>query len=113
MVRMAGGLVAGRIMSDRRLLNWYRKRLPLCAGISNVNLNRTWVAEAHPDPLVEYVRVSPVGPIMPIVFTPSTLGITLHFAMTYRESVVTPALADVVARSFAHMLVALAGGREP
>jgi hypothetical protein len=35
----------GELLDQRGLLNWYRKRLPLCAGISNVNLNRTWAAD--------------------------------------------------------------------
>jgi hypothetical protein len=111
MVRMCGGLLAGSAFSDRRLLNWYRKRLPLCAGISNVNLNRTWAASFHPDPIIEYLRVSPVGPIMPIVFTPSTLGQTLHFGLTYREAVIPEAQAEVVARDFSERLIAIACGR--
>src|SRR5262249_43625717 len=111
--RMFGGVVAGELLSQRTLLNWYRKRLPLCAGISNVNLNRTWVAEYHPAPLVDYVRVSPVGPIMPIVFTPSSLGNDLHFGLTCGDAVVSPARAGTVADEFARILVEVAHGHEP
>lgn len=113
MVRMFGGVVAGELLSQRTLLNWYRKRLPLCAGISNVNLNRTWVAEYHPQPLIDYVRVSPVGPIMPIVFTPSTLGDDLHFGLTCRDAVVSPERARTVADEFARILVEVSNGAEP
>jgi hypothetical protein len=109
MLRMTAGLVAGRLWSTERLLNWYRKRLPLCAGISNVNLSRTWVAEFHPHPVLDYIRVSPVGPIMPVVFTPSTLGDTMHFGLTCRESVVSRDLQQTIAREFSSRLVELAG----
>jgi hypothetical protein len=48
--RIAAGVVAGALFSREHLLNWYRKRTPLCAGISNVNLNQTWVGDYYPDP---------------------------------------------------------------
>jgi hypothetical protein len=113
MVRMFGGVVAGEMLSQRTLLNWHRKRLPLCAGISNVNLNRTWAAGYHPDPLIDYERVSPVGPIMPVVFTPSTLGDDLHFGLTCRDAVVPPRHAQIVAGEFARILREVAQGVEP
>jgi len=113
MVRMFGGLVAGELLDQRGLLNWYRKRLPLCAGISNVNLNRTWAADYYPDLLMDYMRISPVGPVMPVVFTPSTLGEDLHFGLTCRDAAVSPAQAQTVAAEFSRILVDLSNGRAP
>ena len=110
-LRMAGALIIGRLLKPDQLMAFYRKRFPLAAGISNVNLNRTWVAEHAGRDIVDYFRVSPTGPIMPLVFTPSTLGDTLNFGMTYRESVISPDLAATIAGEFAGQLVALAGAK--
>jgi hypothetical protein len=105
--RLAAVVLAGKIMSQRAIVNWYRKRAPLCAGISNVNLNRSWLAKYYPDPIVEYVRVSPVGPMMPLVFTPSTLGDKLHFGLTCKSAIISPQGAKVVADDFANNLLAM------
>jgi hypothetical protein len=102
MLRMAGGLIFHRIFGDdtKRLVEFYRKRFPLCAGISNVNLNGAWVQRYHPDPLLEYIRVSPTGPMMPVVFTTTTLGNQLHFGLSTRDSIVSPHVAQALAESF-------------
>jgi hypothetical protein len=70
--RIMAGLVAGKMMDRNGVITFYRKRVPLAGGISNVNLNKSWASEYHPDPLLEYIRVSPTGPMMPLVFTGST-----------------------------------------
>jgi hypothetical protein len=94
MLRMSAGLFAGKILSRSRLLEFYRKRLALAGGISNVNLNRDWPAKFHPAPLLDYVRISPCGPMMPLVFTPTTLGDRLNVGLTCRESVIPRDRAD-------------------
>jgi hypothetical protein len=108
MLRMGAGLAIHRIYSKRNALNWYRKRIPLAGGISNVNLNRDWPAEFHAHPLLEYARVSPLGPMMPIVFTTTTLGQKLNFGLTCRESVVPRDLAAQIAASFSERLIHIA-----
>lgn len=100
MVRMLSGLLVARIIKKQKLLEFYRKRLALTAGISNVNLNREWPRHHHPSPLLDYVRVSPAGPMMPVVFTPTTLGNQLNIGLTCRASVVSPSLANELARQF-------------
>jgi hypothetical protein len=107
MMRLLAGLATGKILSRRQLLEFYRKRLPLSAGISNVNLNRTWVSHYHPDPILEYIRVSPTGPMLPLVFTPSTLGTSMHFGLTQRAAVVPATVADACAQEFADRLMSL------
>lgn len=79
---------------------FYRKRCPLAAGISNVNLNRDWPAAHHPSPLVNYTRISPLGPMLPLVFTPTTLGTRANLGLTYRTSVLDDAAADAVIAAF-------------
>jgi hypothetical protein len=104
MLRMLGARIVGGVLSRRRLLEFYRKRVPLAAGISNVNLNRTWVSEYHPSPILDYIRVSPTGPMLPVVFTPSTLGRRMHFGLTHRVSVLPEEGAGECADLFASTL---------
>lgn len=78
------GLLASRYLDAEGLRRFYRKRMPLLAGVSNVRLDGTALGEEHPDVLEKYVRVSPLGPATPIVFTPTTLGGELSLGVTYR-----------------------------
>jgi hypothetical protein len=95
-LRMAAALAAGRFMSRERTINFYRKRAPFAGGTSNVNVTDTWAAEYHPAPLLEYVRVSPTGPMMPLVFSTTTLARKLNLCLTRRSAIVSEALADQV-----------------
>jgi hypothetical protein len=85
---MLAGVAAGKFMKPQRMLHFYQKHLPLAGGISNVNMNRSWATAYHPRPLLDYIRVSPTGPMMPLVFATTTLGHSFHFAYTYRPSIV-------------------------
>jgi hypothetical protein len=107
-VRMLAGLAVSRFLPREKIVEFYRKRVPLAGGISNVNLNRTWAADFHPTPLLDYIRVSPTGPMMPLVFTPTTLGEHLHFGLTYRPSLIPPDRACQMAQHFTHRLRSLA-----
>ena len=84
---------AKRFVPPHELYHFYRKELPLLGGISNVNLNNTWAAEYHPAPVLEYLRISPTGPMVPLVFNLTTLGDRLHLSMTYREVLLDEAMA--------------------
>ena len=109
-LRMLAGLAVGRLLSRRRVVEFYRKRVPIAGGISNVNLNRSWAAEFHPGPLLDYIRVSPTGPLMPLVFTPTTLGSGMHLGLTYRPALIGTERAGEMARYFIGRLGELAGG---
>ena len=106
-LRIAAAVWHGRNMSNPELATFYRKRCPLAAGISNVNLNRDWPAVHHPAPLASYTRVSPLGPMLPIVFTPTTLGDRLDLGFTYRTKVVPEEVAGRVLASFIDRLRSL------
>jgi hypothetical protein len=111
MIRMLAGLVAHHLLGPEKVKQFYRKRIPLAGGVSNVNLNGSWPQRYHPAPLLDYVRVSPSGPMMPLVFTPTTLGKRLNFGLTCRTSVVPPARAEAMSRTFAERLVRVAEAR--
>jgi len=108
-VRMLAGLTVGKLYERKRIIEFYRKRVPLAGGISNVNLNRSWAARFYPDPIMDYIRVSPTGPMMPLVFTPTTLGDQLRFGLTYRPSVIPPGDAAKMAELFRNRLKTIAG----
>ncbi|MDQ3440695.1 MAG: hypothetical protein M3478_10140 [Planctomycetota bacterium] len=95
-LRMAAALAAGRMMSRERTIDFYRKRAPLAGGTSNVNLTDTWAAEYHPAPLLEYVRVSPTGPMMPLVFSTTTLARKFNLCLTRRSAIVSEPMAEQI-----------------
>ena len=92
--------------SPNQRAQFYQKHVPIAAGISNVNLNKCWATQYFPSPLLDYIRVSPTGPMMPLVFATTTLGQTFHFALTYRPSIVPAEQVDSVAQTFLDCLAA-------
>ena len=109
MVRLAAGRLAGRLVRRADWPEFYRKRVPLAAGLSNVNLAGTWVTAARGDGLTDYLRASPTGPAMPLVFAPTTLGEGLGVGVTYRPAVLSDAAADAAVAQFRARLEAFAG----
>ena len=109
-LRMLAGLAVGRFLSREKMVEFYRKRIPLAGGISNVNLNRSWAGEFHPDPLLDYIRVSPTGPLLPLVFTPTTLGREMHLGLTHRPAMIDRPRAEEMAGNFARRLREIANG---
>jgi hypothetical protein len=107
-IRMLVGLAAERMLTREKLVTFYRKRVPLAGGISNVNLNQTWAKEYHPHPLLDYIRVSPTGPMMPLVFTTSTLGDRFNVGLTCRRSIVPDDVAQQIASMFMNRLIEFA-----
>lgn len=101
---MLGAMTIDRFVSDRELYHFYRKELPMLGGLSNVNLNDTWAARYHPEPLREYVRVSPTGPLVPLVFSTTTLGDKLTFALTCRDALLPPDRATAMAEALVNLL---------
>lgn len=94
MLRMGAGLLAHRLFrSPATVAEWYRKRVPLSVGISNINLRPQWPQRHFPSPLLDYFRVSPTGPLMPLVFSATTLGPRLHLGLTRRADIIAPEMA--------------------
>ncbi len=100
-------MVIGSLSRPDELYHFYRKELPLAGGISNVDLTRTWVADHHPAPLIDYIRVSPTGPMTPLVVTTTTLGERFHIGMTYRTGLISAGCANLVASTFVARLQSL------
>jgi len=96
--------IVGRLVKPEKTFSYYRKHMPLAAGISNVNMNQTWASRYFPSPLLDYIRVSPTGPMITLTFTPTPLGNRFHLGLSYRGAVITPACAAAVAQSFLQRL---------
>ena len=80
----------------------FQKGLPLLAGISNVNLTGSWVdqeKETREDgaSVLDYLRVSPVGPLLPLLFTLTTIRDRLSLCVTYRTTAFTQEQAEGIA----------------
>lgn len=80
----------------------FRKGLPFLAGISNVNLTDTWadqqrMAAGDPPTVLDYFRVSPVGPLVPLVFTLTTIRDRLSLCVTYRTTAFSQKQAEQLA----------------
>ena len=80
----------------------FQKGLPLLAGISNVNLTGSWTDQAETAPgnraaVLDYLRVSPVGPLLPLFFTLTTISHRLSLCVTYRTTAFSETEAEQMA----------------
>jgi hypothetical protein len=105
---MGAAMAIGQLSRPEELYHFYRKELPLAGGISNVDLSNGWMKPYHPSPLMEYVRVSPTGPMTPLVLTTTTLGEIFHVGLTHRAGLISKSVAGEIAGGFLRRLADLA-----
>jgi len=106
-LRMGMGFMQGRFLSQKRLASFYRNYMPLFGGVSNVNMNRSWPAKYHPGVVLDYIRVAPTGPMVPVVIAATTIGKRFTFMLTRRASVVDEESGEKLAGMFIEELTAL------
>ena len=106
MLRMAVGYAQGRFLPPRKLAAFYRNYMPFSGGISNVNMHNSWPSRYHPAPLLDYIRVAPSGPMVPLVIAVTTLGSRFTFTLTRRTSLVDHNGGQALARTFIDELTA-------
>ncbi len=82
---------------------FFSKNLPLLAGISNVNLTDEWMCRtaASTFEIYNYFRVSPVGPLLPLVWATTTFNNRLTLCLTYRQTAVSAVQAEALIDDFA------------
>ncbi len=90
------------------MYDFYRKEAPFAGGISNVNLNETWFARQHPQRILDYVRISPTGPMVPVAMNVTTLGDRLRLSLTYRAALLNDWTAKELGEQFAGRLMRIA-----
>jgi hypothetical protein len=105
---MMTALLVQRFIKPRNLYKFYRKEMPLAAGLSNVNLAGSWAERLHPSPLLDYVRISPTGPMVPLVLSATTLGSKMSLALTYRPALLDEAGAAAMAQTVIDRLIDMA-----
>lgn len=106
---LVASLATRPFVPAKRVYGFVRKETPMSAGVSNVNLNRTWVAAESPGLIARYRRISPAGPLAPVVFSVTSLGDDLHLSLTYRTALFTADDAEALAKTFWAELKALTG----
>lgn len=89
-----------RFVPPAKTYDFYRKEAPFAGGLSNVNLNRTWFGRSHPEVVLDYLRVSPTGPMAPIVMNVTTLGEKLHLSLTCRSALISDWVAVEIGQMF-------------
>ena len=85
---------------------FFQKNCPLLAGVSNVNLTGAWMDQTPGAGSVvqNYIRISPVGPLLPVVFALTTFHSRLSLCLTWRKSALTDAQAALLAAAFMKFL---------
>lgn len=84
------------LVRRQHVMEFIRKRMCSSAGLSNVDLTQTWVTQHRPV-LMEYYRVSPTGPALPLVITPTTAGPQFNISITWRKSALSATAAAAIA----------------
>lgn len=92
----------------RQRAGFIHRCAPCVAGLSNVNLDAGWLPQAAG--LLDYRRISPCGPLTPIVFAPTTLRGRLALAITHRLNFFDAAQAGRLATDCVLRLTAIARG---
>jgi NRPS condensation-like uncharacterized protein len=97
-----------RASHPRARATLFQKGMPLAAGISNVNLTGSWADQStslnNGPRVLDYLRVSPVGPLLPIVFTLTTIADRLSLCVTYRTTAFGRSDAEQIAAGFIERL---------
>ncbi len=91
---------------------WYRKVYPISAGLSHVKLNVAWFKGAG-EHILNYIRISPAGPALPLVLATARLGDRLNLSLGYHESVLTDPEARNLMALFLARLEVFAGTAPP
>lgn len=98
----------GRWFSPKGTRGWYRKVYPISAGLSHVKLSAPWFKGAAEN-LLDYIRISPTGPALPLVLASARMGDRLNFSLGYHYSSLTSPEARKLIRLFLVKLERLAG----
>lgn len=89
--------------NPKRRTQLFYKYAPIYAGISNIHVREEW----HEPAILDYWRVSPTGPLAPIVFSLTTFQEKLTVCLAYRCSALSKQAAEEVCRMFCQHLMDL------
>ena len=86
-----------------RRRKFYLKNQPLCAGLTNLNLNPRWETREGGVP-PDYFRAVSTGPATPLVFSTTTAGERLNVGVSFRATVFLNSEVERVQDVFQHLL---------
>lgn len=94
-----------RFGTPRQKSKMFVNHVPVTAGTSNVNLTGSWIDQplvpgGHVPTVLDYIRISPTGPLLPLAFTLTTIRESLSLCMTYRTTAFTPAQGQELMERF-------------
>jgi hypothetical protein len=87
--------------SPRAKATFFLRGAPLVAGLSNVNLTGSWIEQSG---LMEYRRIGPAGPLVPMVLMITTLGGRIFIDVTFRRTAFTPVETERLIEDIIHRL---------
>ena len=71
-------------------------------------MDQNQVDAAHGPQVLDYIRISPTGPLLPMVFTLTTIRQRLSLSVTYRTTALKQEGVDTVIADFRAALAELA-----
>lgn len=86
----------------------YRKLYPLCAGVSSVRIDSNVFGGVAPR-IIDYARICPPGPAMPMVLAPTTFHDRLCLSLVFRDAALTHGEANALIRRVSELLAGFAG----
>ncbi len=92
---------------------FFHKTVPVAAGISNVNMTKSWADQPYDasddsPQILDYLRISPTGPLLPLVFTLTTIRDRLSLCVTYRSTAFSDEVAGKLVTDFIRRLSEIA-----
>lgn len=63
-----------------------RRVMPLTAGVTNVLVRDRWLEQSVGATIIDYARAAPLGPTVPLVVSPTTVGNRFNIGFTYASS---------------------------
>ncbi|MFL6513396.1 MAG: hypothetical protein ACJ8M1_00055 [Chthoniobacterales bacterium] len=91
--------------SDRAKATFFLRGAPTVAGVSNVNLTGTWIDRSE---LIDYRRIGPAGPVVPMVLMITTFRGRVFIESTFRTSAFSTAQAEERIGDFVERVTTLA-----
>ncbi len=94
---------------ERYRAQLFHKSVPVSAGISNVNMTKSWADQVwdkndEKPQILDYLRISPTGPLGPLVFTLTTIRDRLSLCVTYRPTAFSDEQANALVAEFVKRL---------
>lgn len=100
-MKLLGGL--WHVLQPRYRVRFLRRAFPLSGCVSNVAIPRDWFGDGGNQLVLDYYRASPTGPVVPLVFTPTTYHDRMNLGVSYRCAAFSRERVDTLINTFLEM----------